>query len=362
MLAAAEDPYVVVIGPPGWRPAWPRGCRRRRSPPMASSSPPARIDLGFGRAEVGGLRRGDIAIRDAHPALWLVRARARAREAGGVAVLPWSPADARDLLAAVVRDPLALVVTLPPLTGDPARDRETLARASLGPVRGRTAGLPLGVPAAALARAAFEAGGPGPDIALWMVAGLAPPPAYDTPALPGPGFPRRGYPEWVARGAPLPPPDLVLPWGGDPGPATRDRRRRELEAGLAACRFRDAAWFPALAAALADAEPGADAGDDPAPARRRRGPGARALMPRVRDVLLALAAAAAASPGSRSATAAPGGSSGRCSTAPPRSRPATSSSSPACATSGRGCRPSSTTTAGSGSGTSSSSTTARATG
>ena len=88
-----------------------------------------------------------------------------------------------------------------------------------------------------------------------MVAGQAPPPAYDTPALPGPGFPRRGYPEWVAPGAPLPPPDLVLPWGGDPGPATRDRRRRGLEAGLAACRFRDAAWFPALAAALADAEP-----------------------------------------------------------------------------------------------------------
>ena len=45
----------------------------------------------------------------------------------------------------------------------------------------------------------------------------------------------------------------MLPWGGDPRAATRARRRAELAAALAACRFRDAAWFPALAAALAGA-------------------------------------------------------------------------------------------------------------
>jgi len=83
------------------------------------------------------------------------------------------------------------------------------------------------------------------------------------PRLPPPGFPRTGFPEWAEPGEPLPRPDLVLPWGGDPTPATRARRARELEAGLAACRFRDAAWFPALAEALTAA---AAAAPEPAPA------------------------------------------------------------------------------------------------
>ena len=114
-------------------------------------------------------------------------------------------------------------------------------------MRRRTAGLPLGVPPAALARAAFEAGG-GPGARHRALDGRRPGAAAGprVPTLPPPGFPRTGFPEWIGAGAPLPPPDLVLPWGGDPGPATRDRRRRELAAALAACRFRDAAWFPAL--------------------------------------------------------------------------------------------------------------------
>jgi hypothetical protein len=45
-------------------------------------------------------------------------------------------------------------------------------------------------------------------------------------------------------------PDLLLAWGGAPDAGARARRRDELARGLAACRFRDAAWFPALAAAL----------------------------------------------------------------------------------------------------------------
>ena len=45
------------------------------------------------------------------------------------------------------------------------------------------------------------------------------------------------------------------------GAAARARRRRALEAGLDACRFRDAAWFPPLAAALAAAADDADAAD-----------------------------------------------------------------------------------------------------
>ena len=88
---------------------------------------------------------------------------------------------------------------------------------------------PLGVPPAQLRAAVLDTGSAAdPDIAFWLVSGLAP------REVPG-----------------LRPPDLLLPWGGDPGPATRERRRAELAVQLAACRFRDAAWFPALAAALA---------------------------------------------------------------------------------------------------------------
>ena len=191
---------------------------------------------------------------------------------GGRAGHPLVAGGPGELLAAVVRDPAALVVTLPPLTGDPGRDRAALIRACLGPVRRRTAGLPFGVPPASMARAAFEAGGgaPGPDIALWMIGGLSPPPTRGVPMLPPPGFPRTGFPEWFGSGAPMPPPDLVLPWGGDQGPAARDRRRRERAAAFAACRFREAAWFPAFTTAL-DVDPAQEQdpeqGADPAAAR-----------------------------------------------------------------------------------------------
>ena len=66
-------------------------------------------------------------------------------------------------------------------------------------------------------------------MALWLVSGMPP----------------QAVPACAAR------PRAAL--GRRPGPATRARRRAELAAALAACRFRDAAWFPALAAALAGA-------------------------------------------------------------------------------------------------------------
>ena len=254
MLAAARDPYVVLRRPARDRPAL---AARLPAPPFAVLGElfaPGRIDLGLGRAELGGLRRGDIAIRDAHPALWLVRARARAAgrasrsspgrrptsaaARGGGA----RPAGARRHPAAAHRRP-------------GARPRGA-ARASLGPVPAAHAGLPLGVPPERLRAACRGRRRRRPDIALWMVAGLAP----------------REPPTCA-------PPDLVLPWGGDPGPAAAAAAAR-LDGGLAACRFRDAAWFPALAAALDAAyDPAAGvaeaAGRRPAAARR-----AGALMPR----------------------------------------------------------------------------------
>lgn len=231
VLAAAPDPYLVLLGPPALAR---RLAAQLPEPPFAVLGEifaPGAVDLGPGRAVLGGLRRGDVAIRDQHPALWLARVRDRAREAGGVPVLLWSPADQRRLLAAVARDPAALVVGLPALSGDPARDRAALLAASLGPDRLGAARLPLGLPEAELAAAVLDTGTPwSPDIAGWLASGVAPA---------------------IAPG--LRPPDLLLPWGGDPGAAAGARRRAELAAGLAACRFRDAAWFPALAAALAAA-------------------------------------------------------------------------------------------------------------
>ncbi|HVH02888.1 MAG TPA: hypothetical protein VM891_08100, partial [Amaricoccus sp.] len=227
VLAAARDPYLVLLGPPALARAL---AARLPAPPFAVLGEifaPGAVDLGPGRPELGGLRREDMAIRDRHPALWLARVRDRA--AGlGVPVIPWSPADQRRLVAGVLRDPAALVVALPLRSGDPARDRDALLEASLGPSRTRAMALPLGLPPERLRAAVLEVGAAdSPDIALWLAAGVAPHDASDLRA-----------------------PDLVLAWGGAPGARAVARRRDELARGLAACRFRDAAWFPALAAAL----------------------------------------------------------------------------------------------------------------
>ena len=270
----------------------------------------------------------------------LARPGARPRRAGrGAGASPGRRPTSARLLAAVLRDPAALVVALPPLSGDPARDREALLRAPASARRGGgAAGLPLGLPAggAARGRASRSARPRAPTSRSgWSRARRRRRPATSRRCR-GPASRAAAAPSGSRAGAPLPPPDLVLPWGGDPGAG--DPRRAagaELAAALAACRFRDAAWFPALAAALA-------AADDPA-GRRRRGR-RRRRRPRRRswcaDAAWSRDTAArrsprrrCASPGSSSATAAPGGSSGRCRTAPPRSGRATSCSSPACATS-----------------------------
>ena len=227
--------------PKGSRP----NCRGYGSPSSARSSPLARSTSASGRESFHGLRRGDVAIRDMHPALWLVRLRARAET---VPVLTWSPVNQRALLAHAVRDPRALVITLPPSSGDPDRDRGTLLDHCLGPTR-PVSDL-LGVPPQAVPR---RPGRPGP-LAYPRHGALAGHRRCkcrraSSAALPG-----------------LPAPDIALPWSADPGPELLARRRAALGRTLEACRFRDAPWFPGLAAALertagrlADAA-GADAG------------------------------------------------------------------------------------------------------
>ena len=72
-----------------------------------------------------------------------------------------------------------------------------------------------------------------PDMALWLVTGAASAAGTTSATLPG-----------------LPAPDIALPWSADPGPELLARRRAALGRALEACRFRDAPWFPELAAAL----------------------------------------------------------------------------------------------------------------
>jgi len=252
VLGAAGDPYLVVVGPPAMAR---RLVARLPEPPFTAFGEifaPASVDLGPGRAAIGGLRRSDTAIRDAHPALFLTRLRTRA---GGVPAFAWSPADRPWLLAAVLRDPAALVITLPVLSGNPAQDRETLLAQCLGPGRARLVDVPFGLPRDWVQAALNDIRAPwSPDLGYWLVSGVTP------VALEAPDAPR------------LRPPDLALPWGGDPGPETLARRRSELERALALCRFRDAAWFPALAAALQAWDPDAP---EPPPAARAAKPGER---------------------------------------------------------------------------------------
>ena len=222
VLDRAKDPYVVLIGPPAMTQRLAAELPEGRFTVFGEVFDAREVSLGAGRESFHGLRRGDVAIRDMHPALWLVRQRARAE---GLPVITWSPVNRRRLLADVVRDPRALLITLPPSSGDPDRDRATLISACLGLEAQRTAAAPLGVAHERL-RAALgdQAGARNPDIALWLVSPVGE--------------------EWLRR------PDVVLPWGGEDGPELRARRRETLGRALEACRFRDAPWFADLAATI----------------------------------------------------------------------------------------------------------------
>ena len=132
--------------------------------------------------------------------------------------------------------------------GGSDRDRATLRLHCL-PAETRRAAGPLGVaPDRLQAVIADRAGSSSPDMASWLVSGVPP-----------------------AGEAGLRAPDIVLPWGGDDAPGLRARRREALAAALEACRFRDAAWFPGLAAVLVRtgerfAAPGAIPGPPAGPA------------------------------------------------------------------------------------------------
>ena len=254
VLAGAERPYVVVLGPPALTPAVAAALAEAApghpggSPPgnggaseftrLGAVFAPAEVDLGqeeggAPRQEIGGLGRGDRAIRDMHPALFLTRLRARCP---GVPVLTWSPFEAPELLEAVLRDPLALVVAGLPFTGDAERDRRLLALASR-----RDPGLERvpesafgGIDPGRVARARLDSlAAAGGDWLHWLGRDL---------------FYLMQDGTHLHRSA-----MISLPWSPVAGPAgslEALQRRQMFEASLASCRFVSASWFRGFARGL----------------------------------------------------------------------------------------------------------------
>lgn len=244
VLRRDQTPYVVIAGPPAIACTLAQRLPAQVFLPFGEIFAPDMVDFGpaleaaagaipgaapqtgtdTGQTAFDGLRPSDVAIRDQHPALWLARLRSRAAARGRIPVIPWSPANHAWMLSRVAQDPAALVITLAPDTGDPARDRATLLRHSLGTRRMAGTRLPLGLPRQAVEKAVFESEIAGPDLAPWVISGTA-------------GF---GGASWL--------PVLRLAAGGR---VPRVVRREALDQALAACRFRTAPWFPPLAATLA---------------------------------------------------------------------------------------------------------------
>ena len=132
LAAAPPDPYLAVIGPPALARALIARLPEPRFTRLGEVFAPGEVDLGPGRHELGGLRRGDWAIRDLHPEQFLVRVRARC---DGVPAVAFSAVGQRRLLEAVLRDPRALKVVCLPIGADPEADELALALACLADPR-----------------------------------------------------------------------------------------------------------------------------------------------------------------------------------------------------------------------------------
>lgn len=231
VLVPAQTPYVVLLGPPALTGMLAARVTAPAFTVLGEAFAPEVVDLGPGRAELDGLGRADVAIRDLHPALFLVRLRARCR---GVPVLRWSPLQAVTLLEAVLRDPLALVVACLPHTGDAARDRQILALAS-DPALARLAIMPEalpGIPPAMALRARIDRLAGAENWLDWL----------------GTDVFYAGRTERVA-----PKSLLLMPWVMGAGGTAPDQRRALFETSLQGCRFGSFDWFHALAGVLRQA-------------------------------------------------------------------------------------------------------------
>ena len=255
VLARAEAPYVVLLGPPALTGALAAHLHEPRFTRFGEVFHPAEVDLGEGRAEFGGLQRQDVAIRDMHPALFLTRLRARA---AGVPVLRWSPLDHPRLLDGVLRDRWGLVVACLPFTGDDAQDRKFLALTSYrDPAwlpNGAAAALP-GIDHALASQAKFDhwvnlATTPAGGWLDWLGWALFSAPESETRML------RRStivLPWGLRKAQALRRPAIVMPQAmrrNGRGDAFAEQRRSHFEASIAGCSFASFDWFASLETGL----------------------------------------------------------------------------------------------------------------
>lgn len=119
VLAQGRREVCVLLGPEAATAAVAARLPRESMEVLGHVFAADRVDFGVGRAGLHGLTEADAAIRDTHPALYLMRVLARA---GRLPVLRWRPSEAPDLLAALLRDPRATVAVCLPRTGHLPRD------------------------------------------------------------------------------------------------------------------------------------------------------------------------------------------------------------------------------------------------
>ena len=234
VLAAGETPYVVLVGPPAMTRLLAAGLPDgAETCVLGEVFDPGEVDLGPGQDELGGLRRDDTALRDAHPALYLMRLRDRI---SACPVMTWSPFHAPSLLEAVLHDRNALVVACLPWTGDERRDRGLLALACRHD-QPNLAVAPLLLPEAS------------PEEVLRA--------QLDTMAAPHlPWLDRLCRHVFYER-----PLDafrgrlVAMPWSLGPAEIAPPERRALFERSLNECRFRARPWFSGLRAGLEAVSP-----------------------------------------------------------------------------------------------------------
>lgn len=228
VLATAHTPYVVVVGPPALTRAAMAAIPGGGFTRLGEVFDPAEADLGHEddgspRFELDGLTRGDRAIRDLHPALFLTRLRERCP---AVPLLTWSPFNAPDLLEAVLRDPQGLVIACLPFTGDAVRDRRLAALVACQD------------PAVTQVPESTFAGLDPVRASRARIDGLG---GLDG-SLPGSGL---FYGTEDGARCAL----VALPWA-PMGSLNAQQRRRMFEESLGNCRFVSAHWFRGLARGL----------------------------------------------------------------------------------------------------------------
>lgn len=235
VLAGTDSPYVVVVGPPALTATVVAALPAAEFTRLGEVFDPGEVGLGQGedrapRQQLGGIARGDRAIRDMHESLFLTRLRGRAPL---VPVMTWSPFHAPRLLEAVLRDPAALVVACLPFTGVAERDRRLLALVShRNPRLERVPDSAFdGIDAGRVARARLDSlAQSGGDWPHWLGRDL---------------FYRMQDGGHLRRSA-----TISLPWMPESGGLNAQQRRRMFEASLASCRFVSTHWYRGLARGL----------------------------------------------------------------------------------------------------------------